>query len=79
MQLIWNVSSFQIQANDDEQYNFLYIAHGNHVVGVSSPFRVVDEEKLEEMGIEHLFSSAQEQGAYSDSGPNFHELTCSGL
>ena len=72
---------FQIQPSDDEEYNFLYIAHGNHVVGVSSPFRVVDEETLDGLGIELLFSVPREEGAAlrSPSEEEFHRLTCSGF
>ena len=76
-----NCTYFQIPASDDEQYTFLYIAHGNHVVGVSSSFRVVDEEKLDVMEIERLFTVVQGDGAVcrSPSEEEFHRLTCSGL
>ena len=72
------ISCLQIPPNDDEHYNFLYIAHGNHVVGVSAPFKVSDEEVIEDLYIERLFGASDLESPSQSTVPSFQQLTCSG-
>ncbi|KAL4228911.1 hypothetical protein ACF0H5_011951 [Mactra antiquata] len=49
-------SLHQIPPNSRDLYQLLYVSYGNHVVGVSSPFKVTDCETIEDFNIEELFS-----------------------
>lgn len=49
------ISLVKIPANDRDLYQFLYVSCGNHVVGVSMPFKITDEEELPDLCIATLF------------------------
>ncbi|XP_045209906.2 calcium-binding and coiled-coil domain-containing protein 2-like [Mercenaria mercenaria] len=62
--VVFPKSLHQIPANDKDLYQFLYVSHGNHVVGVSAPFKITDVEELSDFYIAALYkepSSAPEK------------------
>lgn len=52
-----------MHSNRMDTYQFLYVSRGNHVVGVSSPFNVYDEEDLDDYNLDTLFSDKPDGSA----------------